>query len=284
MYKIFLLLFFPIISFSQINLCDKSVELSNQFYNNNYNDFVSNLTKLKQEFKADKHLIEIIDFNIARGLFFQKEYLKSQIILTELLETQNEDLIDYFECDKSVYIDDYEVENVFSGLSSYWLKRNAYRLLSDSNYFLGNYSDALINLDEYIEVKNKKKPFYPCGNALESDVLQYENRRFDILNKLENFEESNKSGLLILFLTKNEGLLNQLKINLLLKHTNKEIRNELRSSFKFVEKGLVDVAGMKLEFAHISFFDYKIILWNFKEEKNYITSIKKSKGYKILLK
>jgi hypothetical protein len=281
MYKIVWLLFFPILSFSQINLCDKSVELSNQFYNNNYNDFVSDLTKLKQEIKTDKHLIEIIDYNIASGLFFQKEYSKAQVILTELLESQNEDFIDYFKCDKSVFIDDYEVENVFSGLSSYWLKIKAYRLLSDSNYFLEQYSDALINLDKYIEVKNKKKPFYTCGNALESDVLQYEFRRFDISNKLENFEESNTSGFLILFLTKNEGLLNQLRVNLLRTYTNKEIRNELRTSIRHVEKGIVYVAGMKLEFNYISVFNYKAILWNFKDDKS-MKSIKECIGYKTL--
>ena len=30
------------------------------------------------------------------------------------------------------------------------------------------------------------------------------------------------------------------------------------------------------------FFDYKIILWNFKDDKDYIKRIKNSLGYKIL--
>ena len=75
MKKVLLFLIFPIISFSQINLCDRSVELSNYFYNSNYNDFVFGLSELKDEVYDYKHLNEIIDFNIARGLFFQESAL-----------------------------------------------------------------------------------------------------------------------------------------------------------------------------------------------------------------
>ena len=283
MKKVLLFLIFPIISFSQINLCDRSVELSNYFYNSNYNDFVFGLSELKDEVYDDKHLNEIIDFNIARGLFFQGKYHEVNIILSELLDNQSEDFADSFLCKKSVYFEDYEVENVFHGLSSYWLKIKIYRLLSDSNYLSGNYSEALINLENAVKIKNLKKPFYTSGNALVVDVLQFEHRKFDILNELKNFEEANKSGLLILFLTKNEKLLNQLKVNLLQKHTNKEIKNELKSGLKSVKKHTVYVAGMELEISCATFFDYKIILWNFKDDKDYIKRIKNSLGYKILL-
>lgn len=230
---------------SQSDLCNKSVEISNQFYKNDYKGFVFELEKLKYEANVDKHLIEIIDFNIARGLFYQEKYLESQAVLNHLLENQNADFKDFFKCDKSVFVDDYEVENVFSGLSSYWLMINAYKLLSDSNYFLGNYSEALLNLEDYIETKNEKKPFYTCGVALEGDVLQFEHRKFNILRKLDKIEDSNISAMNILMLTSNKDLINQVKEDLLTNHSKKEIKQEFKNNFKNLNKISTKIAGIE---------------------------------------
>ena len=90
MNKIILLLFFPIISFSQINLCDRSVEISNLFYNENYKSFVDELKQLRKDVLVDENLVNIIDYNIATGLFILNDYVESKVILDRFLVLQNE--------------------------------------------------------------------------------------------------------------------------------------------------------------------------------------------------
>lgn len=255
MKHILLLLFISFLSFSQENFCDKSVEFSNLYYKSDYQNLLNKL----QDFKTTNiEFNTVLNFNIARLSFYLKEYDKAQTILIEVLNSKNEISTIYFECDRPIFLGDYQVENIFNTSQ---LKESFQLLLSDVYYEKGEYEKALESLLKTIKIV-RKTIYYGCGNAVRRDILQFEHRKFDILTKLNRIEEANQSGFSVLFLTFYESLINELKNNLLRKYSKKEIRNEFKSQIKNIKIGVVNIGGNEINTTYINFFNYKIIIWD----------------------
>ncbi len=265
--------------FSQEELCAKSVELSNLYYSNSYEKLLNELEEFKS-YTKETNLNQIIDFNSARLFFYLKKYDEAENILLNLINSNEEVITNGFECDKPVFVDEYEVENIFN-LSGFQLKQKKHLLFSDVYFEKGDYGKALENLKKSKQVSTNKKQFFGCGNAMILDIMQYEHRNFEILTKLGEIEEANQSGISILFLTENENLINKVKANLLKKYSIKEIRNEFKSKIETIKKGFVSVSGSEIETNYIDFFQYKILLYNtIEEDKKDI--LNRSLAYKIL--
>lgn len=139
--------------------------------------------------------------------------------MLNLISSNEEVITNGFKCDKPVFVDEYEVENIFSNLSGFQFKEKTHLLLSDVYFEKGDFGKALENLKKSKHVINNKKNFFGCGNAFIIDILKYEHRNFEILTKLGTIEEANQCGISILFLTENESLINKVKANLLKKHS-----------------------------------------------------------------
>lgn len=263
--------------FSQEELCAKSVEFSNLYYGNNYEKLLNELEEFKS-YTEETNLNQIIDFNCARLFFYLKKYDEAENILLNLISSNEEVISNAFKCDKPVFVDEYEVENIFNNLSGFQLKEKIHLLFSDVYFEKGDYGKALENLKKSKYVNTNKKQFFGCGNAMILDILQYEHRNFEILTKLGEIEEANQSGISILFLTENKNLINKVKANLLKKYSIKEIRNEFKSKKnENIKKGFVSVAGSEIETNYIDFFQYKILIYNTKED-----ILNRSVAYKIL--
>lgn len=258
MKKILFLFFIPFIFFSQESLCEKTVALSELYYKENYKAFLAETKRLKEEAQNDFRT-KAIDFNIACGLFQLKKYEESKEVLLQLLKNEKEENETNFKCDKIVYVEDYEVENLFLQSNATIIQKSLF-LLSDIYFELEEYQLAIQSLEE--TVKKDKQKFYGCGNAFVRDILQYEHRNFKILSALGNFEQANQSGMSILFLTMNEDLINRVKSNLLKKYSIREIKDEFKFRIEKIKKGFVFVAGNEIEINYIDFFQYKILLWN----------------------
>ncbi len=156
------------------------------------------------------------------------------------------------------------------------MKQKTQLLLSDIYYEKQEYNKSLQYLKDSKKNENCKLISYGCGNAMIVDILQYEHRKFDILNKLNEIEEANQSGLSILFLTQNENLIKELKANLLQQYSNKQIIKELKAQLKKIKRGDVLVCENIINTTYIDFFTYKVLFWKSDEK------ITKSKSYKIL--
>ncbi|WP_159777866.1 hypothetical protein, partial [Flavobacterium sp. 9AF] len=183
----------------------------------------------------------IIDFNLARLYFYFNKYNAAENILLHLNNSDEAFKFNRFICEKSVFVDEYEVENIFSNLSGKQLKKETQVLLSDIYYEKQEYNKSLQYLRDSKKNENYKFVSYGCGNAMIGDILQYEHRKFAILNKLGEIEEANQSGFSILFLTQNENLIKKLKANLLQQYSEKEIIKELKTQLKEIKRGDVFV-------------------------------------------
>ncbi len=102
--------------FSQNELCDTSIEFSNLYYNNDYETLLLKLETLKSNEK-DISLNPILDFNLARLYFYLTKYNNAEELLLNLNTSDEAFHFNRFICDKSVFVGEYEVENIFSNLS-----------------------------------------------------------------------------------------------------------------------------------------------------------------------
>lgn len=260
MKSILFLLFIPFIIFSQESLCEKTVTLSELYYKKNYETFLAEIRQLKEGGKDELCCIKAIDFSIAYALLQLDKHEESKAVLLQVLKSDNEESKTNFKCDKSVFVEDYEVENLFLQSNATIMQKSLF-LLSDIYFELKEYQLALERLEETVN-KTDKRNFYWCGNAFIRDILQYEHRNFKILTALDNIEKANQSGISILFLTMNEDLINKVKSNLLRKYSIREIKDEFEFRIEKIKKGFVFVAGNEIEINYIDFFQYKILLWN----------------------
>jgi hypothetical protein len=283
MNKIILLLFFPIISFSQINLCDRSVEISNLFYNENYKSFVDELKQLRKDVLVDENLVNIIDYNIATGLFILNDYVESKVILDRFLVLQNENFKFNLKCDKDIFIDDYQVPNVFESLSGRYFENNYLELYSDVCYNLNLFDEALFSIESLYKNKYGKSKFMGCGSHLRLEIINYERRKFNILRSLNKIEDSNISAMNILMLTLNEDLIIQVKNSLLKNHTKKEIKREFKKNLINYTRTSSKIAGIELNVLYFDFFEYKIALWDFRDDENLKSYFKDKLAYRILV-
>lgn len=261
--------------FSQNELCDTSIEFSNLYYNNDYETLLLKLETLKSNENNDS-LNPILDFNLARLYFYLKKYNVAEELLLNLNTSDEAFHFNRFICDKSVFVDEYEVENIFNNLSGNQLKQKTQLLLSDIYYEKQEYNKSLQYLKDSQKNENCKLISYGCGNAMIVDILQYEHRKFVILNKLGEIEQANQSGLSILFLTQNENLIKELRANLLQQYSKKEIIKELKAQLKEIKRGDVLVCENIINTTYIDFFSYKVLFWKSDEK------LTKSKSYEIL--
>ncbi|WP_445722117.1 hypothetical protein [Flavobacterium sp.] len=260
MKSILFLLLIPLVVFSQESLCEKTVVLSELYYKENYETFLAEIRQLKEGDENELYYIKAIDFNIAYALFQLNKHEESKAVLLQVLKSESEGPKTNFKCDKSVFVKDYEVENLFLQ-SNATIMQKSLLLLSDIYFELEEYQLALERLEETVN-KTDVRNFYWCGNAFMRDILQYEYRNFRILTELDNIEKANQSGISILFLTMNEDLINKVKSNLLKKYSIREIKDEFKFRIEKIKKGFVFVAGNEIEINYIDFFQYKILLWN----------------------
>lgn len=130
MKSILFLSFIPFVVFSQESLCEKTVALSELYYKENYETFLAEIRQLKEGDENDLYYIKAIDFNIAYALFQLNKHEESKAILLQVLENESEAPKTNFKCDKSVFVEDYEVENLFLQSNAVIMQKSLF-LLSD---------------------------------------------------------------------------------------------------------------------------------------------------------
>ena len=114
--------------------------------------------------------------------------------------------------------------------------------------------------------------------------MKYLSNRDEFLKRsLNKIEDSNISAMNILMLTLNEDLIIQVKNSLLKNHTKKEIKREFKKNLINYTRTSSKIAGIELNVLYFDFFEYKIALWDFRDDENLKSYFKDKLAYRILV-
>jgi len=156
--------------------------------------------------------------------------------------------------------------------------------MSVINEKTGSYKLALQQLNKYYF--NQKDKIFLCGTASRIYINGYTKRSTSLLKHLGDYKKINSESIKMLLYIKDETFLNTLLNSLLKEYSLKEIKNELITGIKNINKGKIKIlSGRKIEMNYMLFFDKKIIIWkNHNSQVELLEYLNNNIGYQYILR
>ncbi|WP_299219320.1 hypothetical protein [uncultured Aquimarina sp.] len=289
MKKLLLILLINFYSYSQTTFCEYAEITSKMIQDKDYLTALELLQEFKADFPEKKNIIE---YQTALASYHLGYIDKAVAILENLIEIPDQSssrfelntcAFRYEENDKTYY-------NLFSKELIWRQKVKVYELLSDIARSNNEYAKALELLETSLKIKRQNKQRYSCGNAAQSDILNFERKRFDLLVKLEKYKEANDYGSQLLLYTtvrkNNPIFLDKILKNLQKEYTISEIKEELNTNINHIKQGNITINGIhQKKWYYIIFFRHKIFV-PFISSKNLSAEgekLKKRKNYQYIM-
>jgi len=281
---VFLILLFPITTFSQNNFCADVEAISYAFVNDEYQKSIDLMFDLKNQYFESNNYKNEIDLYTAISLFELHKTSEAKRIFDSLINSNIKEINRRNGCSSFFETGESEIENILEPTNIKTIHVFCLQYLSKIAEQNEDYLTALNYWEQSSYLNRELNKLYTCGNAAYGDIIRFEYRKFILFSKLELTKQANDIVFDILLLVDQEEMAKKMIVSLFKEYNKEDLINELNLNTNSIEKNKLEVNGISLEVNTIRVFDKNLITWNFDNEPEKSSKqVFKRIGYKLLM-